>query len=333
MMKTFLFVLFMVIFDQVAIADTTESLCHGKYVDPITDICWDCLFPMTIGDSTVADSDVSDTDNPSNPVCACGDFPNIRVGLAMGYWEPMALVDVTRYPFCMVNMGGTTLDFGDTYGTGTAETADFGKNTSFYYVHWYIYPVIYWLNLITDAICVEQADFDIAYLTELDPTWRDDEMAFIINPEAVMFGNPIAQAACAADSIASAVGLPLDTLFWCAGSQGSMYPLTGNVQEHVGGVQASTLIAERMTYKLHREGFLWDSTSEGGSALCYEYPTPILPKTRYRYQMVNPTPTTGDGGCYPFGHTTSIWGSMKEYPYSGEDFGYLIWRKRNCCAL
>ena len=299
----------LLIFSSAVLADEAPTLCHGKYVDPITDVCWDCLFPMTIGASEVEGSDIPDTDNPSDPVCACPAFPLYRIGLSVGYWEPMALVDVTRYPFCMVNLGGQQLDFGDSYGTGNAETADPNQNNSFYYVHWYIYPLIYWLNLITDAVCVEQADFDIAYLTELDPTWRDDEIGLLINPEVILFANPIAQAACAADSVASAIGLPIDTLFWCAGSQGSMYPLTGHVQEHVGGVQASTLITERMTYKLHREGFLWDSTSEGGAALCYQYPMPIIPKSRYRYQMVNPIPTTGSGGCYPFGHTTAVWGS------------------------
>jgi len=41
-----------------------------------------------------------------------------------------------------------------------------------------------------------------------------------------------------------------------------MYPLDGQVQEHVGGVAASTLLAERMTYKMHREMLLWDSTGD-----------------------------------------------------------------------
>ena len=26
-----------------------DALCEGNFVNPITDICWDCLFPMTIG--------------------------------------------------------------------------------------------------------------------------------------------------------------------------------------------------------------------------------------------------------------------------------------------
>jgi conjugal transfer pilus assembly protein TraU len=111
-----------------------------------------------------------------------------------------------------------------------------------------------------------------------------------------------------------------------------MYPLNGHVQEHVGGVAASTLLAERMAYKLHRPPILVDSSPDL-SSICHQHATPILPKSRYRYQMVNPLPTTGSGGCFPFGRTTAIWGSMKEFPYKGEDFGYLIWRKRNCCAL
>jgi conjugal transfer pilus assembly protein TraU len=310
-----------------------DKLCHGAFVNPITDVCWSCLFPISIGSINVVSSSVSDTKNPSSPVCACG-APFPRVGISTGFWEPMALVDVTRHPFCMVNLGGMQLDMGSSYGTGNTETAYGNDNNSFYYVHWYKFPLLFWLNIITDWVCVQGGDFDIAYLTELDPTWRDDELGFILNPEAILFANPIAQVACAADSMAASIHLPLDALFWCAGSQGSMYPLTGHVQEHVGGVQASTLLTERMAYKLHRPPFLLlDSVSENSPALCYEYPLPIIPKSRYRYQMVNPIPTVGSGGCHPFGATTAIWGAGHEYPVTGEDFGYLVWRKRSCCAL
>ena len=23
--------------------------CHGKFVNPITDVCWSCLFPLSVG--------------------------------------------------------------------------------------------------------------------------------------------------------------------------------------------------------------------------------------------------------------------------------------------
>jgi conjugal transfer pilus assembly protein TraU len=308
------------------------STCHGHFVNPLTDVCWSCLFPITIGASTVASSSLGDTANPSSPVCACGS-PVLHPGMSTGFWEPMAMTDVTRTPYCFANLGGVQLSMGSSLGIGSVESANADQNHSFYYVHWYKYPLLYWLNLLADGLCVESGDVDIAYLTELDPTWQDDELTFLINPEALLFGNVAAQAACAADSVSASLSHPLDALFWCAGAQGSMYPLNGQVQEHVGGVQASTLLTERMAYKMHRELLLSDSVGENSPALCYNAHLPILPKSRYRYQMVNPVPTVGEGGCHAVGATTATWGAGHEIPFSGEDFGYLVWRKRNCCAF
>lgn len=311
--------------------------CHGHFVNPITDVCWSCLFPLSLGQSKVFSSNnLPDTQNPKLPACMCPGNPLPRFGLTIGYWEPINLVDVTRTPFCLVNLGGISLSFGKYYRKGTIETDSNLSNQSFYHVHWYKFPLMYWLNILTDALCVEKGDFDIAYPSELDVMWNDDELGFIINPEAVLFGSLPAQASCAADALASLIGSPKDKLFWCAGAQGSMYPLTGHVQEHVGGVQASVLLSERMNYKLHRQGLLEDSVGIDDStsdtqSICHAHYSPILPKSRYRYQMVNPMPTTGS--CYPLGRATSLWEAGHEYPYKGEDFGYLIWRKRNCCAF
>ena len=313
-------------------AFSNDSLCHGSFINPITDVCWSCLFPITIGAIPVVQSTISDTDNPSIPLCACG-TPFPRIGISTGFWEPMAMVDVTRHPFCMVNLGGFQLNIGAEYGTGRVETASSDDNSSMYYVHWYQFPLLYWLNSIIDGLCLDTGDLDIAYLTELDPTWNDDELGFIIDPEALLFGNLLAQSACAADSLAASLSKSIDDLFWCAGAQGSMYPLNGHIQEHVGGVQASTLLTERMAYKMHRERVIVDSVAQNSPALCYPDPSPIIPKSRYRYQMLNPVPTTGQGGCHPFGATTATWGAGHEIPFKGEDFGYLVFRKRNCCAL
>lgn len=306
--------------------------CHGNFVNPITDVCWSCLFPITLGSASAIKGSQPDTDNPKSPVCACGS-PIPRIGLSVGFWEPVALVDVTRHPFCFVNLGGVSLNMGSAFHTGDVETASNNDTHSFYYVHWYVYPLLNWLQLIDDVACAQKGDLDIAYLTELDPTWRDDELHFLLDPEAILFGNPIAQAACAVDSVKSTFSLPIDSLFWCAGAQGSMYPLTGRVQEHVSGVQATLLLAERMAFKMHRLGLMWDSAGVDGLALCSTYPSPIIPKSRYRYQMVNPLPTTGQSGCHPLGAGTFTWEAFHQYPYKGEDFGYLIWKKRNCCLL
>lgn len=80
------------------------SQCKGHFVNPITDICWDCLFPLTIGSSEVVKSQYPDTKNPGNPICSCPNKLQL-LGVTIGYWEPFALVDVTRKPYCMVNLG------------------------------------------------------------------------------------------------------------------------------------------------------------------------------------------------------------------------------------
>ncbi|EKE08834.1 MAG: hypothetical protein ACD_16C00248G0016 [uncultured bacterium] len=312
-----------------------SKACSGRFVNPLTEICWSCLFPLSIGATKVSSGGGrEDTPNPSQIPCFCPrpPWPTPVPGIPIGFWEPARLVDVTRTPYCMVNMGGMQLTKSQ-IGQGV-HGANGGRRTqnSFYQVHWYIYPVIYWLELLVDFICLEKGDFDVGYLTELDPLWNDDELSFILNPEAVLFGNPLAQAACAADCTAATAHLPLDTLFWCNGCQGSLYPFTGNNVAHNGGVQGSLLMVGRIMAKLHRELLLWGTSGRLG--LCQKYPLPIIKKTQYRTQMTYPRPVTrGPLACPPLGRTEVIWGSGREFPYKGEDFGYLIWRKKNCCVF
>ena len=111
--------------------------------------------------------------------------------------------------------------------------------------------------------------FDLAYLTEVDPLWNDDELTLILNPDAVLFANPIAIAACAADCVAATVGFGLNTLFWCAGCQGGLYPMDGHVQYHMGGVRTAALLAQRLTAKMHRELIAWGW--HGSRGLCGPY--------------------------------------------------------------
>lgn len=69
-----------------------------------------------------------------------------------------------------------------------AKTSD--RRDAFYPVHWYVYPLLTCMNLLTDLAYVTPESFDIRYIAEMDPLWVDDELAFLIDPEAAMFANP-----------------------------------------------------------------------------------------------------------------------------------------------
>lgn len=318
--------------------------CKGRFVNPITDICWSCLMPISIGGMNIGKGVAPkkrDTKNPSFPLCMCNrGNPSLPVpGVSIGFWEPVRLVDVTRTPYCMTNLGGISV------GSDPKRISSYDRRhspasrrdkSSFYHVHYYVYPVIYWLELLTDFTCLEQQSFDVAYMSEFDISWNDSKMQSLLNPEAILFGNPIAQSSCAIDCTASTTDMPRDEMFWCAGCLGNMYPLSGANADHVGGVQNSSLLTMRILNKMHRLGLAQETSTSDGSIngqLCRKSKILKLKKTQYKMQMVYPKATSGDIGCWPLGLSDMLYSSFKEFPYEGEDWGYLIWRKKNCCLL
>lgn len=306
--------------------------CNAKFLNPITEVCWDCIFPISIGAIRVLNKR-PDTSNPSLPVCLCPGVPP-RIGLAIGLWEPARLTDVSNEAGCFVNMGFKA-DLGlFSIGKSSVTSSNGDQTGSKWQVHYYYYPLISWLGTVVDGLCLENTTFDVAYISEFDPLWQDPELNNIVNPEAILFANPIAQAACAADCVrSSSGGLPLDQLFWCNGCQGGMYPITGDSNAHYGGVQASETVTAKMIARQHRLG-LARNTSSSSSALCTPNVAPIIKKSQYRLQLTRPRPvTSGRYACGPLGSSTQMVDSMREFPYKGESFGWLMWRKRNCCAL
>ena len=279
-----------------------------------------------------------DTKNPVSPLCLCVKA-NVPVpGITIGFWEPVRLVDVTRTPFCMTNLGGLQLGSSNMrkvsgYARGYG---DHHSHRSFYHLHYYIYPLIYWLELITDFICLEQSSFDVAYISELDVTWNDEKLQTLLNPEVFLFGNAIAQAACTIDCASSTIALPRDEMFWCAGCWGNIYPFSGANADHVGGIQSSSLYATRIIAKMHRIGLAPETSTSDASIngkLCRKSRAMKIKKSQYKLQMVNPKSSSSGIGCFPLGLSDMMYSAFKEYPYDGQDFGYLIWRKANCCAF
>ena len=188
--------------------------CNKKFLNPITEVCWDCIFPISIGAISLF-GNRPDTKNQAFPLCLCPGLPP-RIGLSIGLWEPARLIDVADEPGCFVNMG-FDLDFG-LFGAGNTSKRGSAQDPggSSWHAHYYYYPLISWLGTIVDGLCMQSTLFDIAYVSEFDPLWNDSELNTLVNPEAILFANPIAQGACAADCVkASSGGLGLNALFWC----------------------------------------------------------------------------------------------------------------------
>src|ERR1700722_6126007 len=70
----------------------------GKFIiNPITDICWECIFPITISGVNVTPA-YADQVSYSKAVCVCPGIPP-KVGVPLTFWEPVRLVDVTRHAY------------------------------------------------------------------------------------------------------------------------------------------------------------------------------------------------------------------------------------------
>ncbi len=317
-------------------AGRADAVGYGTPLNPVTDICWNCVFPIKIAGVTVVPGTVMDAPDPAvSPICVCPAPPPIflRPGIPVSFWEPARFVETVKDPFYFPSLGITLTNpkpgfLGGTHSEmGSSNLID---TSTFAQAHYFIFPAWALMELLVDFVCVESSGFDLAYLTEVDPLWNNDMLAFIINPEALLFANPVAQMACIADSVAANAGLPLSALYWCMGSWGSAYPLTGHVNDDAY-VQANAALAARMIYKLSREMLVCDT----GINLCGCVPTPIWVKHNYRLHIAKPV---RDFTCHPIGRSSMIWGMAKNPPFSAgpnasDNFLWMIFRKRACCAF
>lgn len=317
--------------------DVFAGMCFGTFLNPVTDVCWQCIFPLKIGGVTVVPgTDIDTPDLSSMPVCTCPIPipPFFRPGITVSFWEPARYVETVKDAFCFPSLGiGVPNPSPGTLGGGITKSASgrggFGSGV-FSQSHYFIFPAWALMEIAVNSVCLENSGFDLAYITEVDPFWNDDLLMAILQPEAVLFANPIAQLACMADSVASNAGLPLSPLFWCMGSWGSAYPITGH-HNSADYVQGNAAIAAKTIYKMGRQLLLQDTAV----ALCAAVPTPIWVKQNYRLQIAKPV---RDFMCHPIGRSDMIWGYGKNPPYSaggnkGDNFLWMIFRKRACCAF
>ena len=114
---------------------------EGKFINPITDICWSCMFPVHVSGVNVTASYKEIGEVSRLGVCGCVGFPP-KLGIPLAFWEPTALIDVTRTPYELTAWGGVSISKADIRKRGAISHVGDGGRTSFYNVHYYNFPLI-----------------------------------------------------------------------------------------------------------------------------------------------------------------------------------------------
>ena len=209
----------------------SEPHCPGRFPNPVTDVCWSCVFPIVVGTNVPLGKVPEDSYTPetdASALCVCGENVNVQGGVNLSFWEPLRTAEVVRHAWCSPTLGGVTLaENGGITRSPDHGRGQNGRNTRFANVHWFVSPWLFVLEAVSDISCLEQAPWDLAYLSELDPLWDDTLAGFLLAPDAALFANPAAQAACVADCLAANVKKPVETLYWCSGCRGGVFPLSG----------------------------------------------------------------------------------------------------------
>ncbi len=305
-------------------AKLSLASCKADIFNPIIDICWQCIFPIRMGGIDVVGSDIdSPPDDVGNSICLCG----TTLGISTSFWEPARIIETVKDPYCFNLIGAELTQEG--FLGGSTDDGEETNPSMFAQAHYYLMNVWSFLDLFLDLPCLESTGFDVAYITEVDPTWNDDLLAFLLNPEALLFANPVLQMACMADSVAANVSTPLDALYWCMGSWGSAYPLAGHKSDN-DYIQDNAALAARMIYKLTRQAVLWDTATN----VCGPVMWPLWQKSHYRLQIMKPV---RDTSCQPIGRSGLIWSSMKNPPFNAsgnasDNFDWALFRKKLCCV-
>lgn len=325
--------------DTASLASTTQSdsqgstanACHGQTFNPASDPDWNNLFPIT-----VLGVSVGGNANPPQmyvpPVCVCpGIFGIPSYGIGVTYWQPMYIAEIEKIAGCASSLGGQKIL--DGYDGLNSEQGFFLPDkgaavSTRMQMHWYQYPIFSILDIFKSMICRSESGFNLLYVSEVDSMWQNDTWAGIFNPEASLFANLIAQAACIVDSVAANLAFPVDELFWCAGTWGAVYPLAGTANQSLYPYQLNHLVLAKFLARQARLGLAWRTI--GASAICSAHADMFWVKSQYRVDQTYPINRRGSPlviGAQPIKQNPF----MLTNPPGLDSTVSLIWQGQQCC--
>ena len=142
--------------------------CESKPLNPVTDICWQCIFPIQFGGKlTLGDGrEQVPVENTSSPVCACAHGGSFTVGVVASLYEPARMIETVHDAYCFPALGSALSNPQPGLLNGSVDAQEVSGGTqTFQQAHYYVLPVFAMMDLFVDFPCLEQEDFDLAYMT------------------------------------------------------------------------------------------------------------------------------------------------------------------------
>jgi conjugal transfer pilus assembly protein TraU len=286
-----------------------------------------------IEEEEIAWEHMDEVDNEGQCECRYGQYT--RQGTLVTLWEPVRIIETVKDPHCMITNGeNNSLSFSGPQGEGQGVDLNSGTHSDtgsqedhsvFQQVHIILPDYIMQSIMQVDNRCYHSSVGNpMDYISEDDPAWNDDTIAAATYPETAMFADFGMQELCKIDSVSSQVGFPNSILFWCMGSWGSTFPMSGHVNndEYVTGNIAA---AARAIYVGGRTGRINDAASY----YCYSGPMPLWIKHYFKFQPIRPTPREF---LIPIGLSPMLWSEgFNDDMACGDNFAWVLWRKRWCC--
>ena len=302
--------------------------CQGRFFNPITDANWNDMFPISVAGVKMG----TNIDPPwmyVPPLCVCpGIFGIPSPGIGITFWEPLYVVEIEKSPGCLSTLGGIQILPNYAQLGSEKVNVDSGGHTNRMQVHEYQYPIFAMLDIIKGLACKTTSGFQVAWITEPDFLWQGGPWSAVLSPEAALFSNPLAQAACGADAAATEAAFPIDFLFWCAGQWGSTYPLDGNAQNGNSDWTTNGQVLSKFLARQMRLGLIWQTI--GPTAICFSHPNPVWIKSQFKVNQIFPVPLKGRSVTIGRSQYQTLPG-VTNYP-THESSAYLIWQGQQCCA-
>ncbi len=318
-------------------SNSTQSAADGSYpcLDPFSTIDWSYFLDNITAQLTL---------------CSCTVNNATKVGFLAHIVEPIAFVEVVKQAYNFPCIGAKLSNTLKMSGTNYSKQGT-KKNT-----HYIQYPVFGIMNLVFGYLCVEKGTvLKLAPPSELNPQSNDDALNLITHPDLLLYSNPIAMALGFYDCMqVSTTGKPVDWMYWNIGCWGTIGSTTTTVygknpitEDALNVAKEISVLHEDIQLYKYSDYYNGDSNASisndldyiskaaaelavvanPGKTECQPLVFPRIIKSQYAEQLAFPVV----GTARQLGDFGLKWGNFKQYPGTGEDAVFTVFRRRDCC--